>query len=105
MCDAVCTHEDDAVAILLRDWLTAPTRASRRNAQGSDVFARCMRAIDAFIKKEKLRTLYAAPTDLFPLPEEIPGDEAEVDDADVPSTLRLPTTGDDRPLVAGDGTG
>ena len=60
---------DDTAAIILRNYLLRSTTGSLRTV--SDVvYRKAERALQAFLAHERIATLYEAPAELFPLPEE-----------------------------------
>ena len=64
------SSEDEHVVITLRNWLTGATsgKTSGHDASSVETYAKTVRALQAFLKNEKIRILYAAATDPFPLP-------------------------------------
>lgn len=66
--EGVVESGDEQAAVILRDWLLARGRTTRKRATGQETYARVIRAISAFMGKERLSRLYAASIDLYPLP-------------------------------------
>jgi hypothetical protein len=61
----------DKPTILLRNWLL------ERNPKRSEIYGKAQRALFAFLEGQQVATLYAAPTELFPLP----GDKTKAKEA------------------------
>ena len=66
--EGVVESGGEQAAVVLRDWLLARGRTTRKRATGQETYARVIRAISAFLAKERLSKLYAASADLYPLP-------------------------------------
>ena len=66
--EGVVEGPEEQAAVILRDWLLARGRATRKRATGQETYARVVRAIAAFLAKERLSKLYAASADLYPMP-------------------------------------
>lgn len=62
--------EDDKAAIIFRNWLVRLESQNVRAARDV-IYRKCERALNAFLKKEQLQTLYESHEELFPLPEEV----------------------------------
>lgn len=67
----IATKQEHRIVIILRDWLTQT--AMRSNSGGSaaaTVYRKAERALQAFLNGERIKTLYEATSELFPLPGE-----------------------------------
>jgi hydrogenase maturation factor len=70
LCEGRYSDDGDDPIRILRNWLTdrAPSASSEK---ASDlIYAKAERALFAFLRHEKVTTLYPSPAELFPLPEE-----------------------------------
>ena len=72
--EGVSRSDEEQAAVVLRDWLMARGRTTRKRATGQETYARVIRAVSAFLSKERLSKLYAASTDIYPLPT-LPSEE------------------------------
>jgi hypothetical protein len=62
--------QEDKAAIIFRNWLLR-VEAQKMRAASEIIYRKGERALDAFLKKQSLTTLYEATEELFPLPEEV----------------------------------
>lgn len=60
---------DDGIAIIFRNWLLGLESRNLR-AKSQTIYGKAERAIYGFLKRERVRALYEATEELFPLPEE-----------------------------------
>lgn len=70
--------KDDVAVIKLRNILLGATSSSRVRANVEVLYRKTERALQAFIHREQIATLYEAADELFPLPEETPVKKAKV---------------------------
>mgnify|MGYP001614057617 FL=1 len=70
LASGLTSAENEHVIITLRNWLTGATsgKTNGHDASSVETYAKTVRALQAYLKGESIRTLYASATDQFPLP-------------------------------------